>query len=120
MNVPPPEKRNAKITTSNTNIEKLEVIAASHPFTEQASRLIAIVAINLLHFKLDVIFPSNRVLEDSLAQLQSSYGKGKAKLSDVFSNASTFINSVEYQRFAHFCSNTCKVIDSSIQVIFCC
>lgn len=99
MNVPPPEKCNLKIIISSPDSERLQRIAASHPFTEQVSRFCDNVFIKLTPLKLDIVFPSNHALEHSLVQLRSSYGKGKVRLSDIFSNASTFINSVEYHRF---------------------
>ncbi|TFK39770.1 ribonuclease P 40kDa subunit-domain-containing protein [Crucibulum laeve] len=81
MNIPPLEKRNARITTGAAPYGKhyrFEV-AASHPFTQQ----------------LDIVFPSNSALEEALVKFETSYAKGKSKLSGLVGQAGTFVNSIK-------------------------
>ncbi|KIM44470.1 hypothetical protein M413DRAFT_67558 [Hebeloma cylindrosporum] len=74
MNIPHPEKRRIKIWAGELPSSKIASLAACHPFTQQ----------------LDIVFPSNPALLSTLEKLETSYAKGKAKLSDVLNNSDTF------------------------------
>lgn len=82
MDVPSLEHRRIKVTTnalsSSTNSTKLEHLAISRPFTQQ----------------LDIIFPSDDVLESALSKLETRYFRGRAKLSEIVDYAVPLANSV--------------------------
>ncbi|KAF8967763.1 ribonuclease P 40kDa subunit-domain-containing protein [Flammula alnicola] len=79
MNIPQPEKRRVKVNSGTLPAFKIASLAACHPFSQQ----------------LDLVFPSNPLLSTALEKLETTYGKGKARLADVVNNAHTFVNSVE-------------------------
>ncbi|CAA7269226.1 unnamed protein product [Cyclocybe aegerita] len=73
------EKRRFRVSNGSLPATKIATLAQYHPFSQQ----------------LDVVFLSNPVLLESLKKLETSYAKGKAKLSDVVAKADAFVNQVE-------------------------
>ncbi|KAJ3495714.1 hypothetical protein NLJ89_g10584 [Agrocybe chaxingu] len=73
------EKQRVRVSTGSLPATKIATLAQCHPFSQQ----------------LDVVFPSNSALLESLEKLETSYAKGKAKLSDVVAKAGAFVNEVE-------------------------
>ena len=98
MNIPDAEKRRVKILTGEFPSTKIASLAACHPFTQQVGvNPATLPPKNSTHqplclSQLDIVFPSNPSLLSALAQLETSYGKGKAKLSDVSNNSDKFFD----------------------------
>ncbi|KAF9485445.1 hypothetical protein BDN70DRAFT_910091 [Pholiota conissans] len=76
---PSSPKRRVKVTSGSLPSSKIHMLAACHPFSQQ----------------LDIVFPTptDPSFCAALERLETGYGKGKAKLSDVVNGASTFVNS---------------------------
>ncbi|PPQ68410.1 hypothetical protein CVT26_006082 [Gymnopilus dilepis] len=79
MNLTQPEKRRVRVSSGTLPSPKISSIAAFHPFSQQ----------------LDVVFPLDSALLNTLEALQTEYGKARAKLSDVFTNADAFCTGLE-------------------------
>ncbi|KAF9006163.1 ribonuclease P 40kDa subunit-domain-containing protein [Cyathus striatus] len=78
MNTSVVEKRNMKITSVPVHGFKTERLSTCRPFIKQ----------------LDIIFPTNAALEGALSTLETTYWKGKSRISEIVDKAGTYVNSV--------------------------